>query len=136
MQAVTSPPSIVSSLGGERFCHSEAGQRDCPAGFTSPVNEAQGSVYGQPCPKGRDGPALGLPVSPLTCPPIQRQEVLTAITPAPEAISPTQESGRRSGLELALGLPLSLVISAQPWGGGEVWARSICVGKSRRRGAG
>lgn len=67
------------------------------------MNEAQGSVYGQPCPKGRDGPALGLPVSPLTCPPDPEAGSVTAITPTPEAISPMQESGRRSGLELALG---------------------------------
>lgn len=101
------------------------------------MNEAQGSVYGQPCPKGRMGQLWGF-LSPLTCPPIQRQEVLTAITRLPEAISPMQESGRSTwaGSWPWLRYSSLLAIPAQPWGGGEVWACSICVGKSRRRGAG
>ena len=62
--------------------------------------------------------------------------MLTTTTPAPEAISQMLEWSRRSGCELALGLPLSPVISAQPWGGGEVWACSIRVRKSTCRDAG
>lgn len=60
--------------------------------------------------------------------------MLIATTPAPEAVSQTQEWGRRSGCELALGSPLSPIILAQPWGGGEVWAHSIRMWKSRCRG--
>lgn len=38
-------------------------------------------------------------------------------------------------LELALGLPLSLVISAQPWGGGEVGLFHLC-GEKQAQSAG
>lgn len=57
-------------------------------------------------------------------------------TTTPEAISQMLEWGRRSGCELALGLPLSPVISAQPWGGREVWACSIRMRKSTHRDVG